>query len=246
MLAVSFALGGCSGGDLGRVRASALSDDMHNWVGEEATGSLGRTPSAFQLTDSEHQLRDLAYQFIEPPHSRPAWKSVFGDYDPIPAPWQRGVSFDRTAYGRRLIDEPHRSHASRYAQLGDDVRDDLGRLDPFFAVVARVRDLDRKRRQSLQLVSELSARERNDALARMDENEQIVRWVHACLQQRISSYRWALERLVIHAPDGAAANVDRLISQLAYRASPAANGADAQLRTPGRGVASGRPLVVKD
>jgi hypothetical protein len=50
----------------------------------EATASLGGQPSQFQLTDLERSLRDLAYYFIEPPHSHPAWKAVFGDYKKIP------------------------------------------------------------------------------------------------------------------------------------------------------------------
>ena len=53
---------------------------MHRWIGGEATASVGLHASQFQLTDSERQLRDLAYPLIEPPRSRPAWKSVFGDY----------------------------------------------------------------------------------------------------------------------------------------------------------------------
>ncbi len=39
--------------------------------------------------------------------------------------------------------------------------------------------------------------------------------------QRVASYRWALERLVIHAPDPMAADADRLIAQLSERASAA-------------------------
>ncbi|MDQ8728564.1 hypothetical protein [Bradyrhizobium sp. LHD-71] len=214
-------LGGCAGGDLGRTRASALNDDMHRWIGAEAVNSIGRRASEFQLTDNERQLRDLAYPFIEPPHSRPAWKSVFGDYAPMPAPWRQEIRFDRTAYGRRLIDEPHRSHASRYAQLMEDVRDDLTRLDPFFTTAAVVADLDGKRKASLTLVSGLSAPEYSDAIARMKENRLIVEWVQQCLRQRVASYRWALERLVIHAPDDIAADADRLISQLAGRSAPA-------------------------
>ena len=35
----------------------------------------------------------------------------------------------------------------------------------------------------------------------MEGNVLIVQWVQQCLEQRISSYRWALERLVIQAPD---------------------------------------------
>ncbi len=75
LLSMGLALGGCSGGDFGRTRQDFLNDDMHRWIGAEATGSVGLQASQFQLTDGERQLRDLAYPLIEPPHSRPAWKS---------------------------------------------------------------------------------------------------------------------------------------------------------------------------
>ena len=97
----------------------------------------------------------------------------------------------------------------------DDVRDDLTRFEPFFANAVRVIELDRKRNASLNLVSELSPRERADAIARMNENTMVVQWVQQCLERRVSSYRWALERLVIHAPDNMAADADRLITELA-------------------------------
>jgi hypothetical protein len=208
-------LGGCAGGDLGRTRENARSDDMHRWLGIEATASVGLRASQYQLTDKERLLRDLAYPLIEPPHSRPAWKTVFGDYQPLPAPWRQAPAFDRTAYGRILIDEPHRSFSSRYNQLIEDVRDDLTRFEPFFADAIQVLDLDKKRNASLTLVSDLAPRERADAIARMQENTLIVQWVQQCLEQRISSYRWALERLVIQAPDNMAADADRLIGELA-------------------------------
>ncbi len=117
---------------------------------------------------------------------------MWGDYQPLPSPWRQTVIFDRTAYGRNLIDEPHRSHASRYAVLIEDVRNDITRFEPFFASAVRVVELDRKRNASLKLVSELSPREHADAVARMEENTLIVQWVQQCLEQRISSYRWAL------------------------------------------------------
>lgn len=208
-------LGACSGGDFGRTRAEMRNDDMHKWIGAEATASVGVKPSQFQLTDNERQLRDLAYPLIEPPHSRPAWKTVFGDYAPSAPPWRQKVAFDRTAYGRTLIDEPHRSHASRYQQLIEDVRDDITRFEPFFSSAIRVIDLDRKRDASMKFMTELSPRERSDAVARMQENSLIVQWVQISLEQRVSSYRWALERLVLQAPDGIAADADRLISELA-------------------------------
>jgi hypothetical protein len=215
LLLASAMLGGCSGGDFGRTRSDFLNDDMHRWVGGEATSSVGLPASQFQLTDNERLLRDLAYPLIEPPHSRPAWRSVFGDYQPLAAPWRQQVAFDRTVYGRQLIDEPHRSYASRYSQLMDDVRDDISRFEPFYADAVKVIDLDRKRNAALAHISELSPRERTDAVARMQENSLIVQWVQQCLERRVSSYRWALERLVLQTPDNMAADADRLIGELA-------------------------------
>ncbi len=215
LIALAAALGGCSSGNFGRTRDFARNDDMHRWIGKEANNSSGLRASDFQLTESERQLRDFAYPFIEPPLSRPAWKSVFGEYARMDAPWRQNPPFDRTAYGKLLIDEPHRSHASRYALLMDDVRNDMTRLEPMFQVAARVADLDSKRNKSLALVSQISERERDDARARMAENALIVRWVQTCLRQRVASYRYALERLVIHAPDPVAADADRLIEKLA-------------------------------
>jgi hypothetical protein len=208
-------LGACSGGDFGRTREDFRNDDMHRWIGLEATSSVGLRPSQYQLTDDERQLRDLAYPLIEPPHSRPAWKSVFGDYQPIASPWRQAPVFDRTAYGRALIDEPHRSHSSRYAQLIEDVRADITRFELFYGNAIKVLDLDRRRHASLDRVSELSPRERADAVARMQENSLIVQWVQQCLERRVSSYRWAVERLVLQAPDPMAADADRLITELA-------------------------------
>jgi hypothetical protein len=215
LIALASTLGACSGGDFGRTREDMRSADMHRWLGLEATSSVALRPSQFQLTDNERQLRDLAFPLIEPPHSRPAWKAVFGDYLPMASPWRQTPPFDRTAYGRMLIDESHRSHSSRYSQLIDDVRGDITRFEPFYASAIKVIDLDRKRNASLKYITELSPREHADAVARMQENALIVQWVQQCLERRVSSYRWALERLVLQAPDNIAADADRLIGELA-------------------------------
>jgi hypothetical protein len=215
MLLVADLLGACSGGDFGRTREDMRSDDMHRWIGLEATSSVGLRPSQFQLTDDERQLRDVAYPLIEPPHSRPAWKTVWGEYTPIASPWRQAPAFDRTAYGRALIDEPHRSHSSRYAQLIEDVRGDTTRFELFYASAIKVLDLDRRRHASMARITELSPRESADAVARMQENSLIVQWVQQCLERRVASYRWALERLVLQAPDTIAADADRLIGELA-------------------------------
>src|SRR5581483_7171601 len=78
------------------------------------------------------------------------------------------------------------------------------RFEFFYSTAVRVIDLDRKRSASMAHMSELSPREHADAVSRMQENALIVQWVQQCL-----------ERLVLQAPDGMAADADRLISELA-------------------------------
>src|ERR1700739_391209 len=103
LIALASTLGACSGGDFGHTRGDMRSADMQRWLGLEATSSVALRPSQFQLTDNERQLRDLAYPLIEPPHSRPAWKSVFGDYTPIASPWRQTAVVDHTPYGRAVV-----------------------------------------------------------------------------------------------------------------------------------------------
>src|SRR4051812_28555125 len=95
-------LAACSGGDFGRHRADMRSDDKHRWLGAEGTPSGGLKPSQIQLSDEEPHLRAPPYPLIGPPLSRPAWKSVFGDYKALPSPWRQKIVFDRTMYGRTL------------------------------------------------------------------------------------------------------------------------------------------------
>lgn len=215
----SAVLGGCASGDFGRTRDTFVTDDMHAWVGREATGALGEPASRFPLTDGERQLRDLAYPFIEPPRDRPFWAGVFGDYVPISPPWRQKVVFERTAYGRQLLADPTRSATTRYSQLIEDIRDDITRIEQFAPVAARVADLDSKRHASLAYVSQPSPAELQDAKSRIRENALIVQWVDTCLQQRIASYRWALERLVIATPDPLAVQAEQVLAQLVQRAS---------------------------
>ncbi|MBN8967704.1 MAG: hypothetical protein J0G95_04490 [Rhizobiales bacterium] len=212
---------GCNGGDFGRTRQMFYHQDMHRWVGEEATQSLDGIPSQFALPDYERELRDKAFYFIQPPHSRPHWKGVFGDYERIPAPWRVKVVFDPTAYGRKMIDEPHRSHISAYAGLIEDVRNDFTMLDQFIPLAIKINDLDIKRNKALAHIGDISPREYTDAQARMRENVLVVQWAQQALEQRVASYRWALQRLAIQAPDAMAADADRLIAELARRAASA-------------------------
>lgn len=231
-------LGGCGtpNTDFGEVRSTLVSDGMHDWIGPYA--SAGRKASRFELTDDELALRDLAYPLIDPPYDRQQWYSVAGEYE-LYRP-TRGPAFDRTAYTKWLLsgdgpsplaryspqlDEvrhdvasflsPHeRSPSVRYARLMDDVRNDTTRLPQFFETATRVLEIDLKRKETLTHFADVSPSERKNAGLRIRENAAIVALTREKLLQRESSYRFALERLVITTPSPQAADVERNINQL--------------------------------
>jgi len=207
-------LAGCAlNGDFDRVRPSLVSDDMHAWVGREAARRTGSPPSEFPLTDDERRLRDLGFALIQPAYDRNRWASVLADYGLVGAPDR----FDRAAYWDHLDAAYRRSEASSYAQIVTDARNDVVRIEPFFATAIRVTDMDHRRAQSLGFVaagSGLGKSEKANALARNNENAAVIAWVCASLRQRVVSYRYALERLVVSAPSPRAAEADRSLNLL--------------------------------
>jgi hypothetical protein len=218
-LAGATLLGGCAlNGDFGRLRSDLVTDDMHAWVGRKAVGSVGGKPSEFRLTDDERRLRDLAYALIQPTYDRNRWDSVFAEYGLEGQRTQ--VPFDRTAYWTHLDVAHRRSEVSSYAQIVTDARNDVVRIEPFFATVARVLDVDRRRADSLRYVaasSGLSKAEANNAISRNNENTAIVEWVCRSLKERATSYRYALQRLVISTPSSNALEAERSLTLLQSR-----------------------------
>jgi hypothetical protein len=218
VLGLSLALlAGCTTGDFGRVRPSLTTDGMHSWIAADYVGSITGTNSRFELTDDERQLRDLAYPLIEPPFDRNRWYAVLGEYGVArvfrPGWWR----FNRTDYSRELMKKSFRSASGRYAQLIEDIRDDLTRIGPFFALARRVADMDRKREQSLAYISKLTEEEQGNALKRISENRLVVNWVYRSLIERAAGFRYALERLVIADPSPQAVNAERAWTQLQAR-----------------------------
>ena len=213
--AAALMLGGCvTNGDFGRVRAEFVSDDMHAWVGRDAVAGSGEPPSEFRLTDDERTLRDLAYALIEPPYNRNRWDSVWREYGLGRPPAGAEQAPNRETYLAKLHQSHRRSEASAYAQIVTDARNDVERLPGFFTVVGRVIDIDHKRALSLAHVSTLGPGERTNAYRRNNENKAIVAWVCRAVKQRVISYRFALERLVIAVPAPGAAETERAINLL--------------------------------
>jgi hypothetical protein len=226
----------CPNGDFGRVRPAFVTDGMHAWIGRDAARDVGAPISLYPLTDDELLLRDLAYPLIEPPFDRQRWFSVLGEYGVTRAFNPAWYYCDPTAYAARLMNDFVRSETTRYSRLNVDVRNDVVRLDQFFMVAQRVIDMDRKREKSLSHIPNLSGAEIANAQARIGENALVIGWVQRSLADRVTSYRFALERLVIAVPSPMAVEADRSIMLLQARAA-----STALLPPPDFGVASAAP-----
>jgi len=216
-------LGACgtATGDFGEVRPT-LTSDIHAWTTPLAGAAKPTLASTFELTDDERQLRDLSRPLIAPPYAGQEWYSVLAEIG-LAKPQHQVVT--RATYATQLLASRYHSPSARYAQLMDDVRNDTTRLPEFFETAGRVLDMDAKRQKSLDLVSALSPAERNNAVMRIRENASIVGLVREKLLQRESSYRYALERLVVTTPSPQAVQIeraiDRLQAQIARYQSPA-------------------------
>jgi hypothetical protein len=213
-LAALVLLAGCGtkNGDFGEVRSTVVRDDMHDWHSNDALAGRQTLPSSFRLTDDERQLRDLAYPLIEAPYDRQQWYSAFGEYNVTVS--DPRVGFDRAEYARRLLTSRYRTPLAQYSKVTDDIRNDITRLPQFFETAARVLDIDEKRRKSLAYISDIHPKERDNALRRIRENVSLVSLVRTKLAQRVTAYRFALERLVVMTPSAQAVDVERSINQL--------------------------------
>jgi hypothetical protein len=202
-------------GDFGRVRPSLQNDDIHSWLGPASYRPPAQPPWRHQLTEDERRLRDYAYPLIEPPYDRTRWYSALSHYGLTSRPWPYP---DRAAYSSRLFQTPYRSQNGRYNRLIEDVRNDVTRLESFYGVARTVSNLDRKRERSLNYVSGLTAEEMQNTMTRIRENDAIQRWVRESVNERVESYRLALERLVIAAPSPMAVEAERALMLLQQRA----------------------------
>jgi hypothetical protein len=202
-------LAGCANTDFGELNPTLVTDGIHDWLGRDSLKSHPVPASTFEYTDDERALRDNAYPLIEPPYERQQWLTLAGEYGA-----RRTNVIDRQKYYDRLMEECHRSSAALYARLIDDIRNDTTRLAQFFETAGRVIDIDQKREKSLAYVSEISKRDRANALRRVRENAHVVEIVRWSLDDRVLAYQYVLERLVITTPMSQAVDVERLLNQL--------------------------------
>jgi len=184
------------------------------------------------FTDTERELRDRAWAFLDPEATITDSPYLPRTAEPI------RVAEAGPAYADNLLKMPARSSEVRYERLKADIATDRQRIEPFFDVADRQAELDRVRQQSLAYISVLQPGERQHALARVADNRAIVAAVCAALLKRARIYRTALERLVVATPSETAVAVERTL--LAFEAEiRALEGAAVSVR-PARRMSAAR------
>ena len=175
---------------------------------------------AAPYTDDERTLRDLAYAILQPPQvSHPSRFTVAGaDFFELWNHWIVGPHpFDVRSYAEYLIAKPYRSSTARYAQLIDDIRADALRVTPFFSMANRVLEADAVRARSFQLVSRLASEKFELARVRIAENRGLIDRAYDRFRERIASYRYALECLLVLTPSPNAVEAERALAVLEER-----------------------------
>lgn len=246
ILLVLPALAGCTSiGDFGRLDRPFVTDNIHDWVGQEAAGRAGALISFDNLTEDERTLRDLAFPLIVPPYGRQRWDAILYEYG-VKREFRNSLWIvDPTAYYRALQGADYRSTAGRYNRLIDDIRNDAVRIPPFFDIARRVVELDRRRRESLDYLPDISPPDRLSALARIGENTLTIVWVQHSLAQRCAGYRFALDHLVVAEPENVAAQADIALALLQQQLAANELVPDPRFAALPRGAAAEPPPIVK-
>jgi hypothetical protein len=207
-------------GDFGRPEESIFVEEFVPWLEDGIDSLTGQRIPASPYTDDERTLRDLAYAIIQPPELSDPSRFTFADMDFFDL-WNRWIvglqPFDVRSYAEYLIAKPYRSSTARYAQLVDDIRADAVRAAPFFSMANRVLQADAIRQHSFQFVSRLPGETFALARARVAENRGLIDRVYDRFRQRIASYRYALENLLVLMPSPNAIEAERALHALEER-----------------------------
>ncbi|MFC3691954.1 hypothetical protein [Chenggangzhangella methanolivorans] len=202
VLLAPLALAACAEtGDFGRPKPNVLNDAVYPAMGAALAYQRDEPVSAYRLTDNEREMRDFGWGIVMPPLEGQRRDRILTELRRtriLPADRAR---LDRASYVRTLIATDYRSSRARYAKLKDDVVNDTLRVEPFFAAASRVARDDRARARALADVPEVTPAERENATARIDENGMMIAWARESLDERLDSYRYALDRLMLETPD---------------------------------------------
>ncbi|HXW27690.1 MAG TPA: hypothetical protein VEK73_23285 [Xanthobacteraceae bacterium] len=207
-------------GDLGRADPNFWDGLFPNQLYLGPVAPLSFPPSAmphslYPLTDDEASLREQAFSMLQPPQHREVWNTLIESFAQATAFPLDILRFDRYAYANMLIGMPYASEAARYSRLIDDVGSDYLLLGPFMTTACRVLDMDVRRARSLAYVQGFTDYEIRNALARNNEDRVLIEGVEFTLNDRVWSYRYAVNRLVVAVPSRLAVQAEQAVERYA-------------------------------
>ncbi len=194
-----------------------MNDEVLPKIGAYTAARRGEPVSFAPFTNEERELQNQAYAILMPASDRREWDRSLAEMRrtrliPNDAPY-----FDARNYADNLLDTHYRSSTARYSKLIDDVRSDLSRIGPFFAVGRRVVDMDTVRERSLARLNSVTPTDHENAMARIAENRMLIGWVFRRFGERFAGYKIALEQLVVATPAPAAVDAERALKSLEER-----------------------------
>lgn len=218
----ALALSGAIAGDLGRADPNFWDGLLPKQLYTGPVAPLSFPPSGiphslYPLTDDEESLRDQAFSILQPPQHRDVWNTLVQSFAQATAFPLDILRFDRYAYANMLIGMPYASEAGRYSRLIDDVSSDYLLLGPFMVTACRVLDMDSRRARSLAHVQGFTDYEIGNALARNNENRILLEGAELVLADRVWSYRYAVNRLVVAVPSRLAVQAERAVERYALQ-----------------------------
>lgn len=201
-------------GDFGRPASSIVTDRVLPFSGRLAAEARGEPAAWSILTDDERELRARAYRFLTPAHETLVLERMLAEltrHRITPAPLRLAVArsyYDALAFSARL------SPAPLFRRIAQDAEQDRALIPPFRTMAERVLQADDARLRFLLYVRDLEAGQAEGAALRVAENRCLIAWVRAEAHARAGSYRYALERLAVEAPQRDAVGPERALAAL--------------------------------
>ena len=225
VLVIATALSGCAAvmGDFGRAEPSPFQSEVIPAKGAVVDADGKAKVAAILLTDAERDMRARIWRFLTAPHSYDWFADTAAQLQAAGTAKASGKPARTDRYYTWLHKGEYGSAAVRYNRLSADIDDDLQTLPAAFASICSVEQLDRQRglaANQLDLEAPINA----GAAARQHENRDLADRFARALRNRYDSYQFALDHLLVEAPDAAARGIDAQLGSLAIPLEAAERG----------------------
>jgi hypothetical protein len=194
-------LTGATAGDFGRPDPTAFNFKF--------SFSFDRPRHVLAEADGEKELHDRLWRFLHAPQA-----AGWFDGERFEQPRAQPQPADIDAYYRWLGRAHFQSARVQYAAIGDAVAAELGTLPATFAAACAVTELDRQREIALRGLTAIEPGVAQAVADRRSRNTAEIGGFAVALRVRFDAYSYALDHVLVEAPDRAAIGVDERLTKL--------------------------------